>query len=153
MSENFKGKLDFDGVKKHILAGNSILTFRNSKTGKHLTYKVKKHKEENLWFVFYLSGPDNDNNYSYLGVISKNFHTKKFEFRLTKKSRASKDSVVFKGFNFIFQKLRNDISFPNELEVWHEGVCGRCGRKLTHPESIDTGFGPHCVKIANNIRR
>lgn len=33
-----------------------------------------------------------------------------------------------------------------ECEVWHEGRCGRCGRKLTVPESIETGIGPDCAK-------
>ena len=31
------------------------------------------------------------------------------------------------------------------FEFRHEGRCGRCGRALTVPESIDTGFGPHCA--------
>jgi hypothetical protein len=31
--------------------------------------------------------------------------------------------------------------------VWHEGRCGRCGRKLTVPESIESGFGPECASI------
>jgi hypothetical protein len=31
--------------------------------------------------------------------------------------------------------------------VWHEGSCARCGKKLTVPESIESGFGPECVKL------
>jgi hypothetical protein len=29
--------------------------------------------------------------------------------------------------------------------VHHEGRCGRCGRTLTVPESIESGFGPECI--------
>lgn len=41
------------------------------------------------------------------------------------------------------------------VEIWHEGKCGRCGRQLTVPESIESGFGPECVKMIGskfNIR-
>jgi hypothetical protein len=33
----------------------------------------------------------------------------------------------------------------NGCEVYHEGRCGRCNRKLTVPESIETGLGPECA--------
>jgi len=31
------------------------------------------------------------------------------------------------------------------LNFFHEGKCGKCGRKLTTPESIKNGFGPTCL--------
>ena len=37
-------------------------------------------------------------------------------------------------------------NLPPALEVWHEGRCGRCGRKLTTPQSVETGFGPVCAQ-------
>lgn len=30
------------------------------------------------------------------------------------------------------------------VEFRHTGKCGRCGRKLTNPRSIDIGLGPEC---------
>jgi hypothetical protein len=36
---------------------------------------------------------------------------------------------------------------PRDVIFRHEGKCGRCGRELTHPESIDTGIGPDCAQI------
>ena len=32
------------------------------------------------------------------------------------------------------------------VRALHSGCCGRCGRKLTVPESIDTGLGPVCAR-------
>lgn len=43
-------------------------------------------------------------------------------------------------------RLSTGRELPEQVEVWHEGRCGRCGRRLTVPESISTGFGPECVK-------
>ena len=39
----------------------------------------------------------------------------------------------------------NDGPMPAELEVWHQGSCGKCGRPLTVPESIASGIGPVCA--------
>jgi hypothetical protein len=36
-----------------------------------------------------------------------------------------------------------------DLEVWHEGRCGACGRRLTVPESIERGLGPECYGRRN----
>lgn len=137
-NNNFKENLDFEGVKQHILAGNSVLTFKNIKTNIHFTFKVKKCKGKNIWFVFYLGGPDNENDFRYLGSILKG------KFRLTKNSRCTKESKAYKAFNWIFNILKTKNGFPESIEVWHEGICGRCGRKLTVPESIEDGFGPVC---------
>jgi hypothetical protein len=38
-----------------------------------------------------------------------------------------------------------DGPMPAELEVWHQGSCGKCGRPLTVPESIASGIGPVCA--------
>lgn len=138
-NNEFSGNLDFESVKTHMLAGNSILTFKSLETGTYYTFKVKKCKDKNLWFVAYLGGPDNENDFRYMGIIVKG------GFRLTGKSKCSKDSKVYKVFNWIFNTLKNGNGFPENLEVWHEGVCGRCGRKLTVPESIENGIGPVCM--------
>jgi hypothetical protein len=33
------------------------------------------------------------------------------------------------------------------FNLQHAGKCGRCGRKLTVPQSIETGIGPECASI------
>jgi hypothetical protein len=39
------------------------------------------------------------------------------------------------------------LGTAHDMEIWHQGECGRCGRLLTHPVSIATGFGPECTKV------
>ena len=39
----------------------------------------------------------------------------------------------------------NQGRMPLTLTVFHDGKCGRCGRKLTVPESIQSGLGPVCA--------
>jgi hypothetical protein len=91
------------------------------------------------WFVSFLNGPDNWENYQYLGIIREN------AFRVTAKSRAGADSPVAKAMAWTFAKLVAGEDISSSVEVWHEGKCGRCGKKLTVPESIASGYGPECM--------
>ncbi len=127
--------------KDFIKAGKAIFTLENEKTGNRFTYKVKKCGEKELWFVSVLSGPDNYSNYKYLGTI---FGT---TFRSTGKAKISKDALSFKAFNWLNNFWNSSSELPEDVKVHHEGRCGRCGKRLTVPESIQTGFGPECVKI------
>ena len=38
----------------------------------------------------------------------------------------------------------NDQMLPEGLEAFEENSCGRCGRALTDPVSIERGIGPEC---------
>jgi len=121
-----------------ILAGDSYMTFRNNKTGNRYTYHVKKSKEHDMHFVSVMYGKDNNSQYLYVGIIASNL------FRLTKGSKMDESDVRFKVFAYVFKRLLRG-SLPLNIEIWHEGKCGRCGRKLTVPESIETGIGPECA--------
>lgn len=116
--------------KDFILAGNAYFTLRSEKTGTRYTYAVSKADAEpgkpEVWFVGLLTGPDNTGDYSYLGI-----------------SRMNADSLPVKAFTWTWEHLGN----LHGVEVWHEGRCGRCGRRLTVPESIQQGFGPECVTL------
>ena len=121
-----------------ILAGNATFTLRSLKTGSRYTYKVRQADDKPLWFVNLLTGPDNNSDYTYLGLVSDN------TFRLTKKSQMTDDSVPVVAFRWFLGKLVQQ-TIPEQVELWHAGRCGRCGRTLTVPESVESGFGPECV--------
>lgn len=130
-------------ARSYASAGNATITLQSLKTGVHFTYKVRAPKQnidgtsaDNIRFVSLLSGQDNDNDYFYLGLIGTDGN-----FRLTKNSRAGADAPAVKAFAY-FWSLRD---LPAQLVVRHEGHCGRCGRTLTVPESIDRGIGPECA--------
>lgn len=119
-----------------IKAGKSHVTLKSLKTGKHYTYRITKSKDGNVWFVGVLYNP-NDSRYQYLGLINK-----ENEFKLTYASRLGNCSS-FAAFKWAWNHIVEN-TVPDSLEIWHEGRCGRCGRRLTDPTSIETGYGPHC---------
>lgn len=125
-----------------MLSGRAILTLKSQVTGDHYTFKITKVENAERWFVSYLAGSDNENDYSYLGVIDGRDRY----VRLTSKSRLSDDSAPVKTIRYAVGHITKNNQIGPGLEIWHEGCCGRCGRTLTHPESVERGFGPECIK-------
>ena len=104
---------------------------------------VKENEDGTMtpYFVSVLTGPDNWANYTYLGVIFDNG-----TFVHGKKSRIGKDAKSYKCFKWFWEQVNGEGLKLNLVEVWHEGKCGVCGRKLTVPESIESGLGPVCER-------
>jgi hypothetical protein len=128
-------RLENTDALKFIFAGNSTVTLMNNKTENRFTYRVKKAKDSNLFFVSVLGGGE----YSYLGTVSNGI------YRHGKKSNFGAGCQSEKVFSYVLDKLKAN-SLPECVEIWHEGKCGKCGRPLTVPSSIITGIGPDCVK-------
>ena len=127
-------------IRNFLLAGKAIFTVVSKKSGVRFTYKVKKHDEKDLWFVSVLTGSDNNSSYSYLGTIFGDSG-----FRHTNKSRITPEAPSHKAFNWLFSMIKQNKPVEEFAEIHHEGRCGRCGRRLTVPESIESGFGPECI--------
>lgn len=134
-----------ENPKDFVLAGKAIFTVQNEKTGNRFTYKVKQAEDaKKVWFVSVLAGPDNGSNYNYIGTIFGNdFYVPTLDFRHTKKSTVKPEAQSFKVFAWM---LKNSLVLPEFVKLHHEGFCGRCGRRLTVPESIKNGLGPECAK-------
>lgn len=143
---------DADAIS-FILAGNATVTFKSLRTGTHFTFKVQEPKKQDparpTWFVKLLTGPDNTGDYTYLGMITVSPFASlagplQHTFRATKATR-NPGSPSFKAFEYTFNQLAKTGRIPAGVEIRHEGRCGRCGRALTVPESIDRGIGPECA--------
>ena len=121
-----------------IKSGKAIFTIQNVETGNRFTYKAKKADNKDIWFVSVLNGPDNYTNYRYIGCLFGD------DFKRTAKSRITDQAPSYKAFAWTWNRLRK-ANLPQNIEIHHEGRCGRCGRRLTTPESIESGFGPICI--------
>jgi len=132
-------------AKAFAMAGNAIITLQSLRSGQHYTYKVsspsaekqeaKGYTPEAVWFVKLLtSGSADEGDFTYLGMIRDG------RFFATRASARMQTAPSFKAFDFFFRSTE----LHSELVVRHECRCGRCGRTLTEPESIDSGYGPEC---------
>ena len=83
----------------------------NTNTGNSLTFKVKKEKESNIFFVSVLTGPD---MYSYIGTVTDGI------YKHGKKSKITADAQSVRVFQYVLTKLLAN-SLPAFIEIWHEG--------------------------------
>ncbi len=130
-----------------MLAGNAHVTFQSRRTGARFTYHVEARRgvfapsgsAGPSHFVSVLTGPDNTGSYDYLGCIYG-----RRAYAHGRKSRIASNAPSAIAFAWVWRTLTGGKMHP-ELAVYHEGRCGRCGRRLTTPESIATGLGPVCA--------
>lgn len=125
--------------KRFFTLGNATFTVSNA-TGTHYTYKVSRPDEDKPYFVGLLTGPDNEASYTYMGLLDPNT----LQVRLTKASKYNLQSTPYRVINWALGKVAHGTPLPSGYAIQHEGKCGRCGRKLTTPESIERGIGPEC---------
>lgn len=120
----------------YILAGKAIFTVQNIETDNRYTYKVYESKRtRNMFIVNVLY----QHKYRYIGIIKNN------QYLYSKKCELSPNCIEVKGFNYIFHRII-DNTLPEAYKIYHSGKCGRCGRILTTPESLELGFGSECIK-------
>ena len=141
--------------KQFILAGDATFTIEipeaHRVNGKpHHTYRVQHVERSDRWpeafFVKLLTGPDNENSYSYLGKLDKFTG----QMATTGKSCLPADAFAVKLLNRVLARIWTEDHAAYEqhgFATHHEGKCCRCNRKLTTPESVSRGYGPECRKV------
>lgn len=136
-------------IKRFALAGKATLTFESHKSGDHFTYQINKADDASnlLYFVGLLTGPNNETDFTYIGILSDR---NGYALKLTKKSKLPATAKPVAAFNWVWNDVLANRE-PRCVTVHHEGSCGRCGRTLTTPESIDRGIGPECAKVMGLI--
>lgn len=136
-----------DEVIRFLFAGNATITLRSTRTGDHFTYKVQPSDDGKVFFVKVLTGPDNRTDFQFLGVYRNGRYSHGM------RSRVGPSAGSARAFEYLAACLVRGGDLPALLEARHENRCGACGRKLTVPESIDSGLGPECAGRVQRVRR
>lgn len=133
--------------RAYALSGRAIFTLVGRES--RFTYQVVAapalpNATALMWFVSVLVGPDNGTDYQYLGTIAVGVgeDIERATYRHGRKSKIGKDARSNVAFAWCWERL--DELDRHGVEFWHAGKCGRCGKRLTDPESISTGLGPVC---------
>lgn len=134
-----------------VLAGKATFTIA-CPDGQHYTFRITRKDPtaqypQPAFFVSRLTGPDNESDYSYLGKLDP------FTGQVvpTAKSgwREKEPPYAVRLLNRVLARVWGDDHAAFEqfgFTLRHAGRCGRCGRTLTVPESIESGIGPECAK-------
>jgi hypothetical protein len=128
-----------DAALLFMFAGHAIVTLESRKTGTHFTYRISAAPEGQPHFVSLLTGADNGSDYEFFGTIFN-----ELDFRHGKRARIGREAPGVRAFVWAWDRLSHG-EIPEDLVIHHEGRCGKCGRPLTVPESIESGIGPVCA--------
>ncbi len=146
--------LSLAASRDFVLAGKAVFTLVSKATGERFTFKVTRSKDRTapdaggdrpvVWFVKLLAGSDNVGDYRYIGFLRDGLFV-----HGGKKACATTTAPSVRGFEWFTRRVLFAAEpAVDRVAIYHEGCCGRCGRRLTVPESIETGLGPECAKRA-----
>jgi hypothetical protein len=119
--------------------GNAHFTV-SSATGERFTYRIRRPAQDKPFFISVMTGPSNEGSYTYLGIFDPATAT----VRTTANSKFAFDSKEAKVVRWAIAMVKASRELPAGYAIQHEGKCACCGRRLTVPASIATGFGPEC---------
>ena len=145
MTATMRGKLrTADDALAYVRGGRGRMTVRSVKTGVRFTYKFSRPRHGNGRgiTVGLLNCRDNESGYAYLGHLRE--RAGRVGYRHGRYSSVTERANSVKALVWTLGQLAKGRK-PPTVEIWHEGTCGKCGRALTVPESIERGIGPVCA--------
>lgn len=130
--------MTFD-ARAFITAGRAVFTLQGRDA--RYTFRINKSDDGRALFVGMLTGPDNTADYTYVGLLE----ARTGWLRLTKRSSYTDASTPVLALRWALPIVWRGDTLPAPAQLYHVGKCGRCGRALTVPSSIDAGIGPECA--------
>ena len=131
--------------RKFLTAGRATFTVTRRRDGARFTYRVTATDDDPArFFVSVLTGPDNESDYTYAGMLDN--RPAGLMLRQTRGSKIAATAPSWLGFVWLISRLHRPEVIDRFVEIDHVGRCARCNRPLTVPESIRTGLGPVCAE-------
>lgn len=147
LNEDFRGELSPEHRRQYVLGGRAVVTLsqKDPDGEKHRTYFIQEtpdsKERDSLYSKKFFVKVLVVDSYMYIGMLE--LRNEILSFRTTAKSH--KDLKAINGFDWLMKHLEQD--FTHRVRLYHEGVCSRCGRSLTNPDSIERGIGPICIGL------
>ncbi len=131
---------------------NATITIVSPVTGDHRTFRIRTIQRGDLKgrrIVELLVGPDNGNDFRGFGSVDEDGSIK-----VWKRFHGDQNNVRSSGGfapRSLYEKFADLLCYPEKWQA--KGVryafalrCRRCGRLLSVPESVASGYGPECIK-------
>ena len=131
-------KMEKQYVLQYMFGGFATIGFHSIKTGKTIWFRIRESKRhKNVFFLYE----------SYYGSPCLGRITDRQKITVMENLTDSQLKMV-DNFLFVWDLLHHNKDNPN-IEYYHKGLCGVCGRDLKDIESINRGIGPTCWKKIN----
>ena len=132
--------------KEFVLAGRAVFTVQE-KGGAHHTFRVQMSEPEGrwarAWWADFLADENRYRKLAKLDPVTGQAST----YGRTAGLAGSRKLLVL---NRVLARVWSGDLAAVEAAGWrveHAGRCGRCGRELTTPLSLDRGIGPECWSV------
>jgi hypothetical protein len=130
-------------VVPFLLGGNAVFTLLKKANSHYHTYSVEapKVQQDSRNPVRFVSVKGGGGSWEPIGMI---FEKPKLAYRM--KANVNGDDPKVKGFKWLIDLLGKEdwASIDKYAVVMHVGMCSKCSRMLTNPDSIAYGIGPEC---------
>jgi hypothetical protein len=135
-------------VTQHLIAPSKALQFITAGHAEftvqgmnHYTFKVvHQNKKGSSLHVYYRKVGDH-----LIGFFNRNSLTGQWWYKHNPHSEISERDTAVLCIEYTIKHLQSG-KFDNRAQIMHLGACGKCGRALTDPVSIEAGIGPECRK-------
>jgi hypothetical protein len=156
--EGFDSREEHDKLMTRLLAGSAKFTLTSGKTGNRFTFWLRSgardrdktwnvnNQNRKFYFAKVLNGPDNGRDYLWIASIRRtddDSHVISFDPRNEHRTAPSRFALEW----FLHQVFIVGV-VPENVSIDWASSCNRCGRELTVPESIRSGYGPECIAHA-----
>ena len=129
-----------------ILSGRARITVTNPATGQWVKIHMRQRKDRNTgqpsncFFLSLTLLGDGEQGSKYVGA----YFADSGRFKLHGSATARERQIA----EFLIRAIRRPELLAT-AEIEHAGQCLHCGRTLTVPESIRSGYGPECFSKLN----
>lgn len=127
----------------NLFTHNGCITIQ-SPSGEHRTFQIRTQPKDATFkpgtrILALLAGPDNANDYKGFAFVDSPETSKNPTVHLWSRYR---DNPTFQAYAKLL--LYPQHYTQKGMQYHAETVCRVCNRKLTTPESIESGIGPKC---------
>ena len=135
--------------EKFLLAGRALFTVSNPKAD-HYTFRVRGKESEwpigsgrmSMTYFVSVKASGGVYPYRYIGLLNKTTG----DIKITAKSEFLPGTKEYDVAKWACNAVIALKQIPDGYHIEHAGRCGKCGRTLTDPVSIERGIGPECWK-------
>ena len=133
---------------------NGFWTIIDSKKNEHRTFRIWTEEwddkvnggKKKVRVVGLLTGPNNETDYTNFATVSKE-GDKIWVWSRFKRQSKNEKQTKYETYGWIIEDLRakEGKRWGYRFSIEGHGRCCVCNRRLTNPESIETGIGPVCA--------
>ncbi len=147
---DLRARLSGEVALSALTAGRAVVSLRSQRTGEFRTYRVAKFETSPHFSVEFRGGGSLEisgvrmprlDGWTRIGVL---YVQDGVPHRFVPNIKTHVDSDTVNGFRWMVNQLVSKTWSDEKAEIWHEGQCCKCGRRLTDPESIRLALGPIC---------